>query len=177
MVQVGEWGDKGSVEIQDLVFTTKGPTPGAVMMEWNIAENMQGSAAMWDSHFRVGGAMGTGLTAGDCPKLTGTVNSKCIAGSMMLHMTGSSSGYLENVWAWVADHDFDSGPAQTQIDIYFARGILIESTGGPVWLYGTASEHSVLYQYLLWGAQDVFMGNVSAGDWTKFPSPSIIRDL
>jgi len=41
---------------------------------------------------------------------------------MMLHMTESSTGYLENVWAWVADHDLDSGIAQTQIDIYVARG-------------------------------------------------------
>lgn len=41
---------------------------------------------------------------------------------MMLHMTKGSTGYLENVWAWVADHDLDSGLAQTQIDIYVARG-------------------------------------------------------
>ncbi|KAI8303634.1 exo-1,3-beta-D-glucanase [Colletotrichum sp. SAR11_59] len=171
MVRVGDWGEKGSVEIQDLVFTTKGPTPGAVLMEWNMAEDLQGSAAMWDSHFRIGGAMGTGLTAADCPKLTGTINPKCVAGSMLLHMTGSSSGYLENVWAWVADHDFDSGPAQTQIDIYVARGILIESKGGPVWLYGTASEHCVFYQYLLLGAQDVFMGNIQTESPYYLPKP------
>lgn len=42
----------------------------------------------------------------------------------MLHMTEKSSGYLENIWAWVADHDLDSGPDQTQIDIYVARGLL-----------------------------------------------------
>jgi hypothetical protein len=59
----------------------------------------------------------------DCPKLTGRINPKCIAGSMLMHLTPSSSAYLENVWAWVADHDFDSGPAQTQIDIYVARGM------------------------------------------------------
>lgn len=40
----------------------------------------------------------------------------------MLHMTSKSSGYLENVWAWVADHELDGGPSQTQIDIYVARG-------------------------------------------------------
>ena len=78
-----------------------------------------------DSHFRIGGAKGSGLTAADCPKRTGEVNQNCIAGSMLLHMTSSSSGYLENVWAWVADHDFDSGPAQTQIDVYVARGMLL----------------------------------------------------
>lgn len=41
---------------------------------------------------------------------------------MLLHLTDTSSAYLENMWAWVADHDFDSGPAQTQLDVYVARG-------------------------------------------------------
>lgn len=41
-------------------------------------------------------------------------------------MTKTSSAYLENIWAWVADHDFDSGVAQTQIDIYVARGKAIQ---------------------------------------------------
>jgi hypothetical protein len=38
-------------------------------------------------------------------------------------------------------------------------GILIESQG-PSWLYGTASEHAVLYQYQLYNAKDIFMGMV-----------------
>lgn len=75
-----------------------------------------------DCHFRIGGAAGSKLQVANCPKLTGTVNPNCIAGAMLLHMTPSSSGYIENMWAWVADHDLDSGPAQTQIDIYVARG-------------------------------------------------------
>lgn len=130
-----------------------------------------------DVHFRVGGAAGSHLQEADCPKLTGSVNPNCIAGSLMLHMTQSSSGYLENVWAWVADHELDGGPSQTQIDIYVARGefrilwyferihliklgILIESTTGPVWLYGTSSEHSVLYQYMVYEATNVVMSMV-----------------
>jgi glucan 1,3-beta-glucosidase len=47
LVQVGEPGDKGKVEIQDMMLTTKGPTPGAILMEWNMAESSQASAAMW----------------------------------------------------------------------------------------------------------------------------------
>jgi hypothetical protein len=160
LFQVGEAGDTGSVEIQDIMFTTEGPTAGAILVQWNMAQGLQGSAAMWDSHFRVGGAQGSRLTASDCPKLTGSVNNNCIAASMMMHMTVTSSAYLENVWAWVADHDMDSGPSQTQIDIYCARGVLIESQGGPVWMYGTASEHSIFYQFLLYGAKDVFMGMI-----------------
>lgn len=169
-MQIGAEGDIGVIEIQDLLFTTVGHTAGAILMEWNVAQSSPGSVAMWDSHFRVGGAKGTNLQAADCPKLTGDVNPKCIAASMMLHMTPSSSGYLENVWAWVADHDLDSALDQTMIDIYVARGVLIESVG-PTWLYGTASEHSILYQYQVFGAKDLFMGMIQTESPYFFPAP------
>ncbi|ETS81736.1 hypothetical protein PFICI_06738 [Pestalotiopsis fici W106-1] len=171
MIQVGEWGDAGVIEIQDLMLTTQGPTAGLVLMEWNVAQSKQGSAAMWDTHFRIGGAKGSQLQVANCPKLTGSVNPNCIAGAMMLHMTQVSSGYLENIWAWVADHDFDSGPDQTQIDIYVARGMLIESTGGPTWMYATASEHCILYQYQLYGAENVYMGMIQTESPYFLPQP------
>jgi len=60
-VRVGKPGDTGNVEISDLIFETKGPAPGAIMMEWNVQEETQGSCGMWDSHFRVGGTAGTEL--------------------------------------------------------------------------------------------------------------------
>jgi hypothetical protein len=44
----------------------------------------------------------------------------------------SSSGYFENVWVWVANHDLDAPvdsnsttTTSTQISIYAARGVLI----------------------------------------------------
>jgi hypothetical protein len=52
---------------------------------------------MWDSYFRISGVRGLRLTASDCPKLIGSVNNNCIARTMMLHMTITSSAYLENV--------------------------------------------------------------------------------
>ncbi|KAJ5638651.1 pectin lyase-like protein [Penicillium herquei] len=169
MVKVGSIGDSGIIQISDMLFTVKGPTAGAVLMEWNVHESTQGSgdivAAMWDSHFRVGGANGTDLQTGDCPKLSGSVNKDCMAASMLLHVTSTASGYFENIWAWVADHDLDAGSGNsttttaTQIDIYVGRGVLIESQG-PVWFYGCASEHSILYQYQLSGAKDIFMGHI-----------------
>ncbi|KAJ2974245.1 hypothetical protein NQ176_g6160 [Zarea fungicola] len=171
VVSVGHYGDTGSMEIQDLLLTVQGPTAGAVLMEWNIAEDKQGSAAMWDVHFRIGGAAGSNLQESDCPKLTGSVNKKCMAGALMLHMTAASSGYLENVWAWVADHELDGGPSQTQIDIYVARGILVESVAGPVWLYGTSSEHSVLYQYMIYGARNIVMSMIQTESPYYLPDP------
>ncbi|KAF3902986.1 hypothetical protein ABW20_dc0106112 [Dactylellina cionopaga] len=169
MIKVGSSGDAGIIEIQDMIFTTSGPTAGAIVMEWNVKQSTQGSAAMWDSHIRIGGAAGTSLRAEDCPKKTGTINTNCRAASMLLHLTKKSSAYLENVWAWVADHDVDI-PDQTQIDVYVARGVLIESTL-PTWLWGTASEHSTLYQYQLTGASNVFMGLVQTESPYYQPSP------
>ncbi|KAI5803498.1 glucan 1,3-beta-glucosidase [Peziza echinospora] len=158
VVQVGKKGEKGVIEITDMLFTVRGGTAGAVLMEWNIKESSPGSAAMWDSHFRVGGAAGSDLQNAQCPKKTGKIDPKCISAAMLLHLTPTSSAYLENVWAWVADHDLDI-QAQTQIDIFVARGILIESQG-PTWLYGTASEHCVLYQYQTYKAKNLFMGMI-----------------
>lgn len=113
---------------------------------------------MWDSHFRVGGAEGSELDEPTCPKFG--FNDQCIAASLMFHVTSQASGYFENVWAWVADHDNDMNmydefdPTANQVSIYGARGMLIESQG-PSWFYGTGSEHSVLYNYQLNNAKNV----------------------
>jgi hypothetical protein len=44
---VGEEIDTGVIEMQDMLFTATGATAGVVLVEWNIAESSQGSAAMW----------------------------------------------------------------------------------------------------------------------------------
>jgi glucan 1,3-beta-glucosidase len=72
-------------------------------------------------------------------------------------VTSQASIYLENNWFWVSDHELDLKD-HNQINIYNGRGVLIESVKGPVWMHGTASEHSVLYNYQLNGASNVYMG-------------------
>lgn len=164
VVKVGNDGDVGTMEIVEVIFSAKGPTAGAIMVEWNVHESSQGAAGMWDSHIRVGGALGSDLDQANCPKLAG-LNDACITASLLLHVTSKSSGYFENVWAWVADHDNDFSlywefdPLVSQISLYGARGMLIESQG-PCWFYGTASEHTVLYQYQLQGAKDIYLGHI-----------------
>lgn len=111
-----------------------------------------------DSHFRVGGAAGSQLQETQCPKLTGSVDPGCIAAALLLRLTRGASAYLENVWVWTADHDLDAA-SHAQIDIYAARGMLVESQG-PTWLYGTSSEHNVLYQYQFYQAKDIVMGMI-----------------
>ncbi|OOF91492.1 glycoside hydrolase family 55 protein [Aspergillus carbonarius ITEM 5010] len=169
-VRVGNPGDGGVLEIQGMLFTVSGPTVGAVLMEWNVHQLTQGSAGLWDSHFRVGGAIGSDLQLKDCPKGTSRINAQCRAASLLLHLTAQSSTYLENVWAWTADHDLDANVKQDQIDVYAARGILIESRG-PTWLYGTTSEHNVFYQYQISGAKDVYMAMIQTESPYFQPAP------
>lgn len=162
MLKVGNSGDVGTVEIQDLILTTKGGTAGAILMEWNVKAESAGAAAIWDVHARVGGAVGTELTPDECPAITtGTNPASCQAASLLFHQTAGSSGYFENMWMWVADHMLDDDDLEDeyndsiQVSIYSARGWLIESTDAS-WLYGTAAEHNVFYQYNFNGAQNIF---------------------
>ena len=101
VAQVGQKGDVGPVEIVEMIFSTRGPTAGAIMVEWNIRADKPGSAGMWDSHVRVGGALGSDLDFANCPK--GSFLQKCYSTSMLLHVTNKASGYFENVWTWIAD--------------------------------------------------------------------------
>ena len=147
--QIGSPGDTGNVEMSDLVFQTIGPNPGAIMVEWNVAQTFPGSVGMWDVHWRIGGSAGTQLQSDTCssnPNVTANANPNCEAAFLLLHVTSQASIYLENNWAWVADHELDLKD-HNQLDIYNGRGILIESENGPVWMYGTSSEHSVLYNF------------------------------
>ncbi|OOG00127.1 glycoside hydrolase family 55 protein, partial [Aspergillus carbonarius ITEM 5010] len=176
MIQVGNAGDVGQVEISDILFTSIGELPGLVMVEWNIQAELQGYAGMWDAHFRVGGAYGTKLQVAECPT-SGSIASGCVAAAMMMHMTPDSNGYFENMWLWVADHDIDDAD-NTQISVAVARGLLVESTSGPTWMYGTASEHSILYQYNFYNATNTFAGLIQTEspyyqftDATQSPGP------
>ncbi|KAI0537760.1 pectate lyase superfamily protein-domain-containing protein [Xylaria digitata] len=163
VVRVGNPGDVGTMEISDMLFTVRGNTAGAVVLEWNVAAVSQGAAGMWDSHIRVGGGTGTELDVKNCPKRG--FSDQCIAASLMMHVTKKSSGYFENVWVWTADHDNDVSvydspdKLSSQISIYCARGLLVESQG-PSWFYGGGSEHSVMYNYLLSGAKDIYLGHI-----------------
>jgi glucan 1,3-beta-glucosidase len=156
--KVGQPGDVGTVEITDLIFETQGAQPGAILMEWNVAGSTPGSAGLWDVHFRIGGSAGTQLQSDKCvknPTVIAPANPECIGAFMILHVTPQGSGYFENTWFWVADHELDRGD-HSQINIYNGRGVLIESTKG-VWLWGTASEHNVLYNYQISNAANVYM--------------------
>ncbi|KXX81005.1 Glucan 1,3-beta-glucosidase [Madurella mycetomatis] len=160
--QVGQPGDKGEVEMSDLIFGTAGPQPGAIMMEWNIAGTTPGAAGLWDVHTRIGGYAGTELQLEKCaknPNATNPIPEECFGAFMMLHVPAGGSAYLENTWYWVADHDLEPEARDGQIDVFNGRGVLIEGEG-PIWGWATASEHSVLYNYQFNDASNVFLAHI-----------------
>jgi glucan 1,3-beta-glucosidase len=46
MVTVGQGAD-GTVELQNILFTSQGALPGLVLVQWNIKAKTQGSVGMW----------------------------------------------------------------------------------------------------------------------------------
>ena len=161
VLRVGKPGDVGNVEISDIMLETAGPAPGAIMVEWNVQGASQGSAGMWDAHVRIGGTAGTDLQQSQCRGNTTdskTFHPECAGSFMMFHATQQSSGYLENCWFWVADHELDE-TGYSKVNVFNGRGVLVESQG-PFWMWGTSSEHSQLYNYQISNAKDVFMGAI-----------------
>ncbi|KII89977.1 glycoside hydrolase family 55 protein [Plicaturopsis crispa FD-325 SS-3] len=171
VVQVGASGSTGVVEITDMVFKTIGPTPGAIVVEWNVQQptGQQAGAGTWDTHIILGGTAGTNLQNAQCP--AGSNNPACFAAFLALHLTPKSSAYLEarGMWVWTADHDLDFSKSP-QITVFSGRGVLSESAG-PVWLIGTA-EHHALYQYNLVNAKNHYMGLIQTETPYYQPTPA-----
>ncbi|KIY65201.1 glycoside hydrolase family 55 protein [Cylindrobasidium torrendii FP15055 ss-10] len=172
VVRVGERGSMqtGVVEITDILFSTVGPAPGAIVLEWNARgyDDDPASAGMWDSHIILGGRAGSNLESKNCgPGATPYDQS---AAFMSLHLTRNSTAYLEGTWIWLADHDLDL-PGEKQMSLYAARGVLSESEG-PVWMIGTGPEHHTLYQYNLVEAKDHYIGFAQTESPYYQPVPS-----
>lgn len=129
VIQIGQPGQSGSIEWSDMIVSTSGSTPGAVLIQWNLAATV--GSGMWDVHTRIGGFQGSQQQVAQCP--TGAaVSAACQVAYMSMHITSAASNvYLENVWLWTADHDLES-PTDARISVYSGRGLLVE--GKNVWL-------------------------------------------
>lgn len=118
---------------------------------------------MWDVHWRMGGSNGTELQSDNCvlqPNIANTPPPECQVAFLIVHITDKASVLMSNNWAWVADHELDL-PDHDQISIYNGRGMLIESQG-PNWIYGSSVEHSMLYNYQVANAKDLYMGHIQS---------------
>ncbi|KAJ5746552.1 hypothetical protein N7520_011734 [Penicillium odoratum] len=132
VVQVGQNGDEGTIEIQNIRFSVAEVLPGAIIVEVNAAGTNPGDVGLWNTLVTVGGTAETSIK-NDCDQQD---TSKCMAAFLMMHLTTSSSAYIENFWAWTADHNLDGGSSYTVIST--GRGVLVEATKG-TWLTGTGS--------------------------------------
>ncbi|CUF42273.1 glycoside hydrolase family 55, putative, partial [Bodo saltans] len=164
----------GAVEISDLMFTTHYPAPGAKMIVWHAdCGGVAGACGLWDVHFRIGGAIGTNMGCNEClfNKTTFLHNqSTCYGAHTLLYIAPNASVYVENMWGWVADHDIDTG---LDLNIYNARGLVVESDK-PVWLYGTAMEHSFLFQYNLVKSANTLLSIIQTETVYMEPEPGLI---
>jgi glucan 1,3-beta-glucosidase len=127
MIKVGNAGDVGVAQFTDFVFTPADILPGAVLVEVNMAGTNPGDVGFFNCHYRIGGAKGSKVETG-C-----TQPASCMAVRICAHFTTSSSAYVENSWAWGADHDLDGGSTTSVPGS--GGGFLIEATGG-TWMLG-----------------------------------------
>jgi hypothetical protein len=171
VVAVGNGGDVGVAQIQDMRFTVSDVLPGAIIVQFNMAGNKPGDVALWNSLVTVGGTRGASALTNAC----GSASSECKAAFLGMHFAPTSSAYVENVWNWVADHiteDFSGGS-----NIAAKGGALVESTKG-TWLHALGSEHWWLYQLNLRKASNVFVSllqsetNYDQGDHVQQTPPA-----
>ncbi|KAJ5549500.1 Pectin lyase fold/virulence factor [Penicillium frequentans] len=166
VIQVGKSGESGSIEWSDMIVSTQGSAPGAVLIEWNLAA--ESGSGMWDVHTRIGGFDGSDQQIAQCPT-SAAVSAACEVAYMSMHITSSASGvYMENNWLWTADHDIDDA-SNTRVSLYSGRGLLVEGT--TIWLYATAVEHHSLYQYQFSGASSVVAGFIQTETPYYQPNP------
>lgn len=151
VVRVGNPGDVGLIEIQDMRVSVAEILPGAKLIEVNAAGSQPGDVGLWNTVAMVGGTADTSLSTA----CTSQDPKNCMAAFMVMHLTATSSAYVENFWGWTVDHNLDGGSGLTIIST--GRGILVEATKG-TWLTGTGSEHHWLYDYNFHKASNVFAG-------------------
>lgn len=171
MVKVGNSGDVGVAQFSDMVFTVADVLPGCILVEVNMAGSNPGDVAFWNSHFRVGGAADSLV---ETTPACGSTPSGCMAAFLLLHLTASSSAYIENMWGWTADHDLDGLTQAGQNAVSVGRGMLVEAAQAS-WLHGLAFEHATLYQFHFLNAQNVFvaMQQCESPYWQGTGSPAL----
>lgn len=172
VVKVGNPGDVGVIEIQDMRFSVGEILPGAKVLEVNAAGAQPGDVGLWNTVVTVGGTAETSISN----VCTSQDTKDCMAAFMVMHLTETSSAYVENFWGWTADHNLDSQSILTIIST--GRGMLVESTKG-TWLTGTGSEHHWLYNYNFHRAANVYAGLLQtespymqgSGEYERAPAP------
>ncbi|KAG5977673.1 hypothetical protein E4U55_006625 [Claviceps digitariae] len=167
VVSVGKKGDKGIAHIQDMRITVAEPLAGAILVQVNMEGHAPGDVAIWNSLITVGGTAGSEGINNGCDD----ASNECKGAFIGLHLTKSSSAYVENTWVWVADHNSEGGGG---CNIAAKGGVLVQATKG-TWLHALGAEHWWLYQLNLWESQNVFVSMLQAE--TNYDQGSYARQV
>ncbi|KAI5304728.1 hypothetical protein KEM56_006052 [Ascosphaera pollenicola] len=159
VVRVGKANDVGIAKISDMHFTVGEICPGAIIVQVNAAGNNPADVGIWNSMITVGGTKGAEDIGTNC----NDVNNECKAAYNGLHLSSSSSAYVENTWVWVADHQSENyqDGSKNNVRIAGKAGVRVEATKG-TWLYGLGSEHWWFYSLGLINSQNVAIALLQA---------------
>ncbi|KAK6336819.1 hypothetical protein TWF718_009607 [Orbilia javanica] len=162
--QIGNPGQTGRVEIQDILVTAKAGSAGAISFQWNLkGPNIYNDVGgMWSCHSVIGAQPFSELEAAQCSHGARPF-SKCVGGFMHLHITRHASNvYLENNYYGSAAYQSIQPSPSRPLDVYVGRGVLIDGSPGGIWLYSTVSENSVLYQYQFQNSANIFASGLES---------------
>ncbi|KAB5545810.1 pectin lyase fold/virulence factor [Coniochaeta sp. 2T2.1] len=91
VVAVGNGGDVGTAQIQDMRFTVSDVLPGAIIVQFNMAGSSPGQVALWNSLVTVGGTLGASALTNSC----NDPSNECKAAFIGMHFAPTSSVYVE----------------------------------------------------------------------------------
>ncbi|KAH7020571.1 hypothetical protein EDB80DRAFT_677493 [Ilyonectria destructans] len=112
-------------------------------MEWNARESSKGSVGMWDSHFRVGGAIGSNLQQEPFAKKSGAINPDCKAddercySSWALRIVDSTAVYVLGAGLYSSFRDYSQACLDTN-DCQ-RRGVEIQESSD-LWIYNLCTK-------------------------------------
>ncbi|KAJ8609294.1 hypothetical protein MRB53_039169 [Persea americana] len=178
VVQVGRPGEVGQVEWSDVIMSTRGPAPGAILIQWNLAsanapqystvpEGYTGPRFRIDNHrvSLVGYSQCFNPAHRDQQQMySGSHQYPCYEVSAET-CTWKTHGFGLLIMM-LKILNFVKSPS-TQ-----GRGLLIESNYA-VWLVGTAVEHHSLYEYQFANTQDIFAGHIQTETAYYQPNPPV----
>ncbi|KAF3940988.1 hypothetical protein ABW19_dt0209110 [Dactylella cylindrospora] len=163
VLELGPPGYIGYMELQDVLVTAKAGSAGAISYQWNLNGR---SAGMWDSHSVIGGQIGSGLELAQCRHdfATNSPRRQCMGAFMHLHITAPASDItIENAWFSAVPYQFVP-KSSNALSVYVGRGVYIEDSWGPIWLYSVTADNSVFYQFQFVNAVNIFASSLEGSN-------------
>ena len=146
VVQVGDKNDIGNIQIQDIRFTIDEELSGATILQVNAAGSNPGGVAIHNSLITIGGPRDTQLS---CPEET-NYRGACVG---LYLASSSSSAYINNFGAWVADYASDNSTMSHRIA---AKGSIRVAASKGTWLSDLGSVYWWLFDLNYNGASNFF---------------------